>query len=276
MKSISLSCVMLSLCIGFCPVKTFAESTASEEPSALSQEQAAPDEPDEKPAKSWFLTMGAANVQARLKESETRIEKLIKQPLGALLPRWKDPVTFKDWGNDGKLWDLHLGIGRDLSPKWAWYIATGGISGTIKNKETYYPLVIPTDLHITFKRRVMFLYTGVDYYPWGKPDLGPRKEGENAFARRLKAARPYIEGATGYVNIRTEADVEAKIPVLGRLLCYPEVYHYDVFYLSPRLGVDIPMDEANTVSLVGGYLFFNDHGREFDNASFYMLYKHKF
>jgi hypothetical protein len=59
-------------------------------------------------------------------------------------------------------------------------------------------------------------------------------------------------------------------------LCYPAVYPYDVFYLSPRLGVDIPMDEANTVSLVGGYLFFNDHGREFDNASFYMLYKHKF
>lgn len=78
--------------------------------------------------KRWYLAFGASNYHAKLEDSEAQIDQQINDLLD-WIPMWKRPVTFEDWRDDFRLWDLCLGMGRDLTPSTAWMIWTGGATG---------------------------------------------------------------------------------------------------------------------------------------------------
>ena len=97
-------------------------------------------------------------------------------------------------------------------------------------------------------RSVWFVTAGVDYFPWGKPELPESREGRNPVALRLAAARPYFEGALGYVNLKGVAKVDIHLPKLESVFHYQDKARYDLIYWSPRLGVEIPITRDNSVS----------------------------
>ena len=111
----------------------------------------------------WFFVFGAANVQPRLKASGKQIDEQINGIFGAVLPRWEEPRTFRDWRDEFRLWDLHVGLGRELSPKWVWMSTVGGSIGTVRNEDRYYPLGVPAMFNVDSSRKIWFASTGMHY-----------------------------------------------------------------------------------------------------------------
>jgi hypothetical protein len=221
----------------------------------------------------WYLIVGPANVWPRLEESSSEIDRDINGLLGNLIPGYNKPTTFADWRDSVMLWDIHTGIGRSLSDKWSVFSTAGIIFGTIDNEDSYlFP--VPMDVQIKFHRKVWFLSAGVDYHPWGKARMLPENEG-TALTRRLRGARPYFEAGVGYVNVYTVGQVRINVPLFGDIGKIKHAEYYDLFYISPRVGVDIPISERTTGSLQVGYLFFTSHPDEFDSLSLYFLVKHR-
>ena len=224
----------------------------------------------------WYLIAGVANVWPLLKESEAEINRDIDGLFGNVLPRWNEPKTFKDMRDDFMLWDIHLGLGRSLSEKWSIFSTAGAIQGVAPTKNDYFPLGLPIEVYTKFERKVWFVSAGVDYYPWRKPWISEKGKGNNGLTKRLFAARPYVEGGMGYVNIYTVGQSKIALPFFGDIAKVKHAEYYDLFYLSPRLGVDIPLTNKTHLSLMGGYLFFTSHPDEYNSQSYYILFKHKF
>lgn len=223
----------------------------------------------------WYAFWGAANIHARLEESEASVDRKINHTLGLLLPGWKKPKTFKDWSEDFKIYDGHLGVGRDLGRKWSWFVSGGGATGEIYNRDRYGLLGLPFQSRVEFKRTAWFVSTGVDFFPWGKPCL---EEGRGAgrLARSLKAARPYAELAVGFVHADGYAKVKLSVLGSGGNLTFIEHLDHRVHYVSPRLGVEIPIDHNDAIAVQAGYLFFDQHSSDLDNLSIYLLHRHRF
>lgn len=226
--------------------------------------------------KRWFLGLGTSNYHPRLKESERQIDAEINGMLGGLLPAWQRPETFKDWSKDWKIWDIWLEAGRDITPRTSWFAAVGGIAATIKNDETYFPLGLPLNSDIRFKRTVAFLTGGLTYYPYGKPSLDPVSREWNVVKRAVCRAKPYAEFGVGYTFIRAEASVKLKIPVIGQLYEQKEKSDYHLLQANPRLGVEFPLNDDDSLSVTGCYYFFNEHSSEFNGPSVSVIFKHKF
>lgn len=273
MKSLCPFLVILSII--FTAVTPSWGETSPTETGTEALEAAGPGKLDANPDKYWYWMVGLANVYPRLRESTSEIDRDINGLFGNLLPRWKEPTTFADWRGDGKLWDVHLGVGRSFNDKWSWFSTVGIIEGTARTDNEYYPLLIPMDVNVKFHRRVWFISTGVDYYPWGKPHIEDAPDG-HWLMRRLRASKPYVEAAGGYVNVYTIGQVRVGLPLIGDVAKVKHAEYYDLFYVSPRIGIDIPIDEKSSLAFQAGYLFFTAQPDEFDTASYYVFYKHRF
>ncbi len=224
----------------------------------------------------WFFVFGAANVQPRLKASEKQIDEQINGIFGAVLPRWEEPRTFRDWRDEFRLWDLHVGLGRELSPKWVWMSTVGGSIGTVRNEDRYYPLGVPAMFHVDFSRKFWFASTGMLYYPWGQSVYVPAESAMERFRHSLRGTRPFVGGVGAYLDISVEAVVKIDLPLTGFDPRIVQKQRMQELYFSPRIGVDVPLTERNDLVLAAGYLFFCDHGEDLDNWSFYVMYKHRF
>ena len=228
--------------------------------------------------KRWFVLVGAANYHARLEESEQEIDDNINGLFGKILPRWQEPETFKDWSDDWKLWSLWAGFGRDLSPKWLWAVSAGGGEGTVKNSNTYRPFLIPAKIDVDFTRLEVYLEGTLTWYPWGKPALSENPDGDHSgrLRRAMRGTRPFFDLAAGYDYQEAEADVRVKLPLVGTAFREHQKDDFHLLYANPRIGVEIPIDDKNSVGLSAGYVFFHEHGDEFDAAVFNLFLRHKF
>lgn len=220
----------------------------------------------------WHVFFTAANVYPRLDDTEAKIDRLINDDVGRLFPAWEKPRTFSDWRDEGMLWDFQIGMGRDVTEKGTVYVSVGGTAGEQKNPKWYPPVGVDVD----FARSLWFVSAGYDYYFWGRPVLPGRVEGESFLMQRLRAAKPYGEIAGGYINLKTRADVTLKAPLFGDLFTYQDKARYDLFYVSPRVGIEMPLTEQNSVALAAGYLFFTSHCEEVNNLSIYAVFRHRF
>jgi len=218
----------------------------------------------------WFFTWGPANVHARLKETEAEIDHRLNDTFGRIIPGWEKPKTFKDWNDDFLLWDFHTAFGRDINRYWLRFVDVGGVLGTVKNSEDYW-FFVPLKAHIDFDRKVWFAAAGVDWYPWGKPVVSNRKA-----LLDIKATRPYFQLAAGHVHAQEGAKVKFSVRGLGPLITQDEIQMHDVNYISPRAGIETPIDDNDSVSVQAGYLFFDSHASDFNNLSVYFLHTHKF
>ena len=222
----------------------------------------------------WFLKWGPADVHAELKESESEIDKQLNHPFSLLIPDWSKPRTFKDLSNDFELRDMHLAVGRDINPKWSWYVDVGGILGEVKNKENYM-LPLPLNVKLDFGRKVWFVAVGVDYYPWGKP-VFERDPTRNAILDALRSSRPFFEGTIGHVDAHESAKARFQLQHTSLALTQEQNIHHAVEYISPRIGVETPLGKNDSFILEVGYLFFDHHPSDFNNLSIYFLHSHRF
>ncbi|MEA3365999.1 MAG: hypothetical protein U9Q79_10205 [Candidatus Hydrogenedentes bacterium] len=224
----------------------------------------------------WFLVFGTGNLQPRLEPSELQIKQQINDVFGTVFPRWEKPRTFRDWRDEFRLWDLHVGFGRELSPKWVWMSTFGGSLGTVRNEDRYYPLGIPTMFHVDFSRKLWFASTGLLYYPWGQSVFEESEGALERFRRSLKGSRPFVGGIGAYLDLSTEGVVQIDLPLTSFDPRIVQKQRMRSPYLSPRAGVDFPLTKKDDVVLAAGYLFFCEYGDDLDGWSYYLLYKHRF
>lgn len=224
----------------------------------------------------WFVVFGAANVYPRLELSEARIENEINRVFGTVLPRWSEPRTFRHWRDEFRLWDFHVGFGRELSPRWVWMSTFGGTAGTVRNEDRYCPLGIPTMFHVDFSRSLWFASTGLLYYPYGQSVFEHSDGAMGRLGRSLRGTRPFIGGVVGYVDLTVEGKVTIDLPLTSFDPRIVQKERIRPFYLSPRIGVDVPLTRRNDLVLAAGYLFFNEDRQDLNNLSLYLLFKHRF
>lgn len=226
--------------------------------------------------KHWFFYTGATNYHARLEPSEKQIDEQINGLFGSLLPRWREPETFKDWSDDWKLWDVWIGFGRDINAKWTWGTSVGGGEGTVKNSHTYYPFLIPTDIDVNFTRMEAYIEGALSWYLWGKPEIADRQDGKKGLHRALKATRPFFDLAVGYDYQVSEANVAVKMPLIGTVFREHQKDDYHLLYFNPRIGIETPIDNKNSVGMTAGYVFFHEHGDEFNSSLVNVFFRHRF
>ncbi|HNV20053.1 MAG TPA: hypothetical protein PKM22_00295 [Candidatus Hydrogenedentes bacterium] len=224
----------------------------------------------------WFLIFGVANVQPRLETSEAQIDRQINGLLGRAFPRWEEPRTFATWRDEFRVWDLHVGFGRELTPNWVWVSTFGGSLGTVRNEDRYYPLGIPAMFHVDFSRKFWFASTGILYYPWGQAVYEPADGAMERFRRSLRGTRPFVGVIGAYLDLRAEAVVKIDLPLTSFDPRIVQKQRTRPVYISPRIGVDVPLTEQDDLVLAAGYLFFCEDGADLDNWSYYVMYKHKF
>lgn len=216
----------------------------------------------------WFA--GTSNYHIRLEESEQEVDSMLNDTVGRLLPRWTDPTTFKDWSREGRIWDLWVGYGRDLSPRFSWSVYAGGGVGTIVNRERYLPLktlVMDAD----FTRKSFLLGASVSFYPLGRPMY------QGAGIRNtLRGLRPMAELNVGYTNQTSLAEVRARLPLVGNVVRIRMEDHYHLFWGSPRFGFEAPLSERDSINFLVGYLFFTDHAPEYNGYMFEIFYRRRF
>ena len=226
--------------------------------------------------KQWFFILGTSNYHVRLEEAEEQIDNQLNRTFGSVLPRWKDPITFKDWSDDWRIWDLWAGVGRDIGPKSAWAIYAGGGMGTIENREWYFPLGVPLRVDADFTRRSFFLGSSVSYYPWGKPVKPEGNAKGHGLGRTLKAARPNFEINIGCSHQTKIGDVRLGLLGLERVVRVKQDERYLLGWISPRAAVEVPLTKRDSVDFMVGYTFFNDHEREFNNFLCQAFWRRRF
>ena len=221
----------------------------------------------------WYMGIGASNYYPKLRESEARIDRQLNRRFG-WLPFWRRPTTFADWRDKHFLWDLTIGVGRDLSPKTTLFIWTGGAKGTIKNKERYGPL----DTDIRFTRTSAFLTPELFWYPWGKvnyQDVAGHR-GRDWVRAALSGAKPYLAAASGYTWVRAEADGKFNLPLVGAVFRQTEKEDHHMFMFSPRAGIEFPTGDKSSISAVAIYYFFSTHIREYNGPCISINYRWRF
>ncbi len=255
-RLISVVCAGLILCLG-----VFAE-----EPQEAADGKSKT-EPFEKKS-FWFV--GTSNYHLRLNESEQMVDKQLNDTFGRVLPRWKEPRTFREWCDEWRVWDIWGGYGRDINAKASWAVYGGGGAGTVRNTKVYYPLGVRMKLDADFFRSSIMCGTSVSYYPFDRP----RKIG-NRFKDTLAGTRPVVEMNIGYTYQTAVGDVRLKLPLLDHINIKDET-RYHLFWTSPRAGIEIPLTEADSLNMMAGYLFFFDHAREFNGLLLEFFVRHRF
>lgn len=237
--------------------------------SAWSQEDAPPE--GKLRLRGWFWFVGTSNYHVKLDASEALNDRLLNRPMNLLLPAWEEPTTFKDWSDDWRVWDVWAGVGREINDHLSWALYSGGGAGTIRNHDMYYPLGVPLRVKADYTRRSMFLGVSLSIYPWGRPE-----KGEPGFWNAVRAARPQFEANVGYNWQYALADVSFGFPVLGDLLNIEREYNYDLFFFSPRAGLEFPMTEKSSFNVILGYTLFHDHGDDFNSILLEFFVRNKF
>lgn len=235
-------------------------------------------EPEEatpaQPASRWFFYWGAANIHVQLSASEREIDNKLNNTLGLVVPNWKNPITFKDWSDQWRLWEGHAGFGHEFGRKLSAFFGGGGAVGTVRNADDYYGKLVPLRVHSNFTRKFGFATYGLTYYPWNRPCLP--HSARRGLWRHLAAARPFLEAAAGYMITSESGEARLGIKAVCPFFRYEEKRHRGIFFESPRIGVEVPLGKNDSLALKAGYMFHNSNKDDYDGPAIYLLHVHKF
>jgi len=70
--------------------------------------------------------------------------------------------------------------------------------------------------------------------------------------------------------------VRASFPLAGDLLHIKQEEGYNLLWGSPRAGIEIPLSDAYSLNLLGGYLFFNTAQDEFNGPMCEVMFSGRF
>ena len=223
----------------------------------------------------WALSYGVSNVYPKLKLSERLVDRRVNDLLGTIIPDWKRPTTFEDWRDEGKLWDLHVGMGRDINRYASWFVNTAFSKGTIHNREGYNSYLVPISTHLDFDRWLVGGIVGGDLYPFAKPP-NPCASSGNRILASLKSSRPFFKVAIGFTHTVGTGHIRVGIPKTPLRYRTKEVVADDFFYYSPRLGVEIPITANDSLLFDAGYLLVPTPNDEYNGMTYYFAHRHKF
>ena len=226
---------------------------------------------EEDGGRQWFWFAGTSNYRVKLEASEKKIDRMLNRPGRLLFRGWDDPATFKDWSDDGLIWDLWAGVGFEINKHVSWALYGGGGMGTVKNRDHYRLLGVPVGLRADFTRRSFFLGTSWSFYPWGRPERqGPGLMGS------LRGARPVFEANVGFNYQYSLGDVSFSLPLLGRVLHVEDQEEFYLFFVGPRGGVEFPVNDRTTFNIIAGAVWFHDAGDDFNNVLLEFFVRRRF
>lgn len=219
----------------------------------------------------WFVFIAGVNVYPKL-ESEKLIDNLFEPAMQLIAPGYGGVRTISDLRDQGLLWPPHLGIGRVLTPKLAVFVQGGYSAGKVRTQRSdtsIFLLPLHTDFEIM--RGAGYLGFGVDYYPWGMPELR-RYE---TVGERLKAAR----FALGARLTATYATFDAKVRLALRP--FPNIgIRLSDGWLVPsanfNAGVDVPLTRNSMLFANAGVNYFWKRAYDFGGPSFTLGWKYFF
>ncbi len=226
-------------------------------------------EPEEAMRRFWFV--GTSNYRVRLQASENKIDRMLNRPGRLLFRHWEDPDTFKDWSDEGRIWDIWGGAGFEINQYVSWAVYWGGGMGTVKNRDRYRLLGLPVGVRADFTRRSFFLGNSFSFYPWERP-----KRKEAGFWGAIRGARPAFELNFGGNYQYSLGDVSFSLPLLGRVLHIKDQETFYLLFFSPRAGLEFPINNRTTLNLIGGAVFFNNAGDDFNNILMECFVRRKF
>jgi len=226
--------------------------------------------------REWFWALGASNHHASLQESEELIDQQVNRIFGKLCPRWKQPITFKDWSDDWRIWDVWGLLGRDIGPRSSWSVCAGGVAAEIENGNLYFPLCIPLKIESDFTRVEAFATVALTYYPWGQPCYAEKDCGPRPSLQALREARPFLEVGTGYTYMHAHGDVRLSLPVGPRLYREQVEDDYHLWQVSPRVGLEVPVSGKSSISVMACRYLFATHNSEYGSNSVSVSFRHRF
>ncbi len=270
MTRVFLLCLTLAACMAARAADTEAPEEAAPAVPAVEAAAAAAETPpaagpeegdgDEEEPSDWFWFVTTSNYHNKLKTSESRIDRQINGLFSLLFPRWRRVTTFQDWRDDWMIWDLTLGVGRDINESLAWTVYAGGGQGTIRNRDTYgLPPLFPVSSKVYFTRQSINAGASIRWWPWGRPE-----KTEKGILGALKGTKPVTEMNAGYSRQLSEAEVRMWTPLTGDAFRIRQKDIFHLFWASPRAGVEIPLSDTFTFNALGGYLFFHDQQDDFN------------
>ena len=120
-------------------------------------------------------------------------------------------------------------------------------------------LLAPVGMKEYFTRTSLSLGASLRWWPWERAHRdGP------GFWSIVKGIRPVTEMNIGYSREISKAEVRASVPIVGDVLHIKQVETYNLGWLSPRAGIEIPLSDKYSINVLGGYLWFNNAQNDFD------------
>ena len=218
----------------------------------------------------WFLLFAVVNAYPKL-ESEEPIDKFFNRPMRVLAPTFDDVRTIGDLRDDFLLWPPHVGFGRILSDRWAVLFEVGYSAGKVRTKaDDPSLLVLPLHTDLEIRRGAFYAGGGVDFFPAGMVKLRKYK----GVMERLRAARPSLGARLTWTYATYRVKVKAGFKPLGNLINLEQSDAWLLPSINTNVGLDVPFNKRNCLSLNAGYNFFADRQYDFGGPSFTVAWKH--
>lgn len=230
-------------------------------------------EKDQEPtSQKWFFMLGGANAHPRL-DSERLIRDYFDPIMNNLAPGHGDARTVGDLRDRYLLWTPFLAVGRNLNDHWSIFVQAGYAAGKVRTKETT-PSVLLLPLHTDFeiKRGAFYTGTGVDYFPWGMPQLAEY----DSLAGHLRAARPYVGARATYTYATYEAKVRVGFKPFPNLVSLNLEDAWGIPSYSTVVGIDVPLTKKSALSANAAYNWFTDEEKDFNGPAFTIVWKRYF
>ena len=221
----------------------------------------------------WFWFVGMVNNHPRLGDAEKMIDKQINQTFRLVAPGYNDVMTFKDEADAMLVWTPFFGLGRKLSLRWDVFLQTGYTAGSVRTKTTDTSLLlVPLKTDVQFKRSSFYAGIGTDFFPWGRVE----SRSYYSLADRLQNIKPFFAAGLNWNYLTANTKVQAGLWPFENLMETQRNDRWNSFSVSVLLGIDIPLNPRNSLTLNGAYNHFFKYTKDFSGPSFSVYLKHSF
>lgn len=212
----------------------------------------------------WFVFLQLVNPYPHMK-SEEPIHSLYNPAMRLLAPGFNDVRTVGDLRDEHKLWVPQFGAGKVLSDHWVVYFQGGWTKGKIRTKATDRSIfLLPMRTDFLIERGATSTTFGANYYPFGVVELRHYE----SLRDRLHAVKPMVGTDMTWTYATFRAQIKLGFSPFRDVLNLELSDAWYVPSIGAHAGLEIPMNEKNSIVFGGGYSFFLKQEEDFQGASF--------
>lgn len=218
----------------------------------------------------WFMLYATVNTYPEL-QREQLISKYFNPAMRFFAPTFENVRTISDLRDEHLLWVPHIGIGRALSPHWAFFVQ-GGYSGGKVRTNAINPslLLFPLSTDLEIRRDALYAGVALDYFPFGMPVL---REYDGVWSR-LIAARPSFGARLTVTRASFRAKVKVGFRPFGNLVSLRLEDAWVLPSVNTNVGLDVPISKRGALSFNAGVNFFFEEEQDFEGTAFTIAWKH--